>query len=579
MIRLDRAAIRNYRAIEALDLKFHAKSTAFVGANNSGKSTILDALASCLQSGRRHPVLNDFRSTPEGSVKDIEVDVFFAPPDGSDTFDAALARTFEAWIDVGAAGQEIGARFRWKYDPETDSVSRKFLRLDPAGKERPGEGDDVRKLHSWIPTISVGLHRRADFTRGAPWQRTLKSRPMNQAAGDAAVVAVKAVNEAVRKAVPDLATLSKLLGGVLFDLGILSDVQHLDLVPVPEERRRLLDQLEILLRGPLDALLLPSHTHGDGTQSALFVAAILCYLDILLPIEVDNQECRPLLLVEEPENHFHPQLQRLFNKLLAGTKAQIVAATHSPGILRSLTMENVRVVRRGNVHSCVRIPATDGTGAAFLTPKEANRLDRHFGGIAAEMFFARGVLVCEGETEAAAVPVFARMLGLNLDLGRVVVAPTRGNDFAIFEKALGPLALNLPWLLLCDGDDAYKKAQAAIERGAIDGKRLRNLPVGENFETAMLKAGAEPFLKLAVEELLGAGKYDELLNVWRQQPAMNGLADEQVKAQLWKNGRNWSPPLMTELVALQMEKAKARNAIPPMIAATLTEIYTLAEKA
>jgi len=579
VIRLARATIRNYRAIEHLTLAFHPKSTAIVGANNCGKSTVLDALASCLQSGRKYPTIEDFLAASDGTVQDIEIDLYVGPPPGTDIFDAIVSRTFEAWIDLGTDGQEIGAGFRWHYDHETDLVSREIVRLDPTGKPRPAEPGDLRKLHCWIPAFSVGLHRGAEFTRGAQWQRTLKSRPIDEAAGDAAVVAVKAVNEAVRKAVPDLAGLSRSLGDVLFKLGILSDVKHLDLVPLPEERRRLLERLEILLRGPLDELLLPSPSHGDGTQSALFVAAILCYIEVLLPLEVENQECRPLLLIEEPENHFHPQMQRLFYKLLAGAKAQIVAATHSPGILRALNAENIRVLRRKEVHSCVRIPLTDAKGGPFLTPKEANRLDRHFGGVAAEVFFAKGVLVCEGESEMAAVPVFARMLNLNLDQYRVVIAPAFGYGFDIFEKAFSPAALDVPWLLLCDGDGAYRKAQQAVHSGVLDGKRLRHLPVGESFELAMLRVGAESFLKAAVDDLFRPGRYEELLNTWAKQPDFMKCSSEQVKATLWKDCREWSPPLMAELVCLNMEKADAHACIPIAIRDALREVCELTQKA
>lgn len=85
---IERLGIRRLRGIEEASISLHRKLTLFIGANNAGKSTILDALAAVLTFRRGVIPFRevDFRMESPGAdvrrLPPIEVDIDVAPSAG-----------------------------------------------------------------------------------------------------------------------------------------------------------------------------------------------------------------------------------------------------------------------------------------------------------------------------------------------------------------------------------------------------------------------------------------------------------------------------------------------------------------
>ena len=70
------------------------------------------------------------------------------------------------------------------------------------------------------------------------------------------------------------------------------------------------DQTELTYTAPLAGEALPSSHNGLGYKNLIKMEFLLA--DFSEKIKQDHTACIPLLFVEEPESHMHPQMQHTF---------------------------------------------------------------------------------------------------------------------------------------------------------------------------------------------------------------------------------------------------------------------------
>jgi putative ATP-dependent endonuclease of OLD family len=150
--------------------------------------------------------------------------------------------------------------------------------------------------------------------------------------------------------------------------------------------------------------------------------------------------------LEMPELHFHPHLQRLLRKFLDehSLENQFVVTTHSPFFINENDIENLILVKdiRGVV-SILTMPQN------FLSPRDKFRIARQLDANTKELFFARKILLVEGETELGAFPIFAKYLEKDFDLQGISVVKS-GKHFALFARLLK--LYKTPFLVVVDRD-------------------------------------------------------------------------------------------------------------------------------
>ena len=191
--------------------------------------------------------------------------------------------------------------------------------------------------------------------------------------------------------------------------------------------RQLLEKLELELRDPTTSGVVPNR--GLGSNNVLFMACEL----LLLGAEEDGF---PLLLIEEPEAHLHPQRQLLLMKFLQDQaeaaregvqKIQIIVTTHSPNLASAIKLSNLVLLSDSKAFP-LHAQATQ------LEASDYRFLERFLDVTKSNLFFARGVMIVEGSAENILLPALARLIGRNFAEYGVSVINVGGTGLRRFAR-------------------------------------------------------------------------------------------------------------------------------------------------
>lgn len=213
---------------------------------------------------------------------------------------------------------------------------------------------------------------------------------------------------------------------------------------------RILRTLRVQMEGtPIGDLV----ANGLGYNNLLYIAVILEHLKSPQP-----DEC-PLLLVEEPEAHLHPQLTMLLAEYLAnqvpgGKIPQTIVTTHSPTLAASVPPSRVHVIFTDPATKELR---SNSITRAGMTEPEEMALQRMLDITRATLYFAKGVILVEGISESLLFPVLAKRLNHDLSKLHISVIPICGVAFETFEKLLQPDSLGIPTAIVTDADPPVKE--------------------------------------------------------------------------------------------------------------------------
>ena len=199
---------------------------------------------------------------------------------------------------------------------------------------------------------------------------------------------------------------------------------------------------------------------SDGQQSLLYFALAAAVFDLerlVVAGEVEGFRADELripaltvLAIEEPENHLSPyylaRIIRQIRSLVKGGRAQAVVTSHSPAVLGRVFPDEVRYCRRNQdtgVSSIklIKMPSRNEVASKFI-----------HGAMLAfpELYFARFVLLVEGDSERIVLPQLAKAMDLLIDPAFVAIVPLGGRHVQHFWRLLSQL--KIPYATLLDLD-------------------------------------------------------------------------------------------------------------------------------
>jgi predicted ATPase len=445
-VRFSRLVLTNFRSFgpEPAEIEFAAEENlvGVVGANNAGKSNLIDAFRLVL--GQRRDVgESDFwrRNTDV----DLKVELFLAEPLKVTSIfkstDEVIGFYFRAHRlskgDDRGVIQTDHYAYKDKYkvyvpaatirsskpaDPEAvprssrpEPANNLIRRLGPTYYLGPSLADDLKLIGRGPLARLLDLYRDAFEAEHNTY--TLPSGEQVPSI-EAYRRFMSRLDEILRT--PKLTAIEERLTLNLRAFLGPAERQASVIIGLPPARdllRRLL-RLEIADDPEIGPLLVDSL--GAGYRSLLRIALIQNYVDI------GGTDKPAVFLLEEPEAYLHPHLRRHFRRSLESLAEQghtIVLATHDSAFVDIARPRSfVRLARGADLRSVVF--SCDET--VDLSYERVARKLRGYGN--EELPFARVAVLCEGQDDAAVVRVLADRLGIDLDALSVTVVDCGSRD-------------------------------------------------------------------------------------------------------------------------------------------------------
>jgi len=202
---------------------------------------------------------------------------------------------------------------------------------------------------------------------------------------------------------------------------------------------------------------------GDGTKRRITMA-LLEYKKEQALLEHDTST---IYLLDEPDTHLHVKAQIEFLETVKGfveNGSQVILTTHSPFIINSVKPKKIRLLENRNNHSKIK--------SIESNPDSADIILRTLGIENTYLFFARHIIIVEGETEEKFITsYFIRAFDETLSSSLVKMINCKGiQNIPGFSTALLEIHNSENIHLLFD-NDASPELRELIDRLGIPDER------------------------------------------------------------------------------------------------------------
>lgn len=169
-------------------------------------------------------------------------------------------------------------------------------------------------------------------------------------------------------------------------------------------------------------LILEDNKSGLGSLNLLCIAAELLLFN-------ETKPGLKLTLIEELEAHLHPQYQlRLIDFINKQVKfGQFILTTHSTTLASKIKLENLIVCKDKMVYPM-------GHANTQLEETDYKFLERFLDATKANLFFAKGVIIVEGDAENLLIPTIAKLIDRPLHKYGVSIVNVGSTAFKRYAK-------------------------------------------------------------------------------------------------------------------------------------------------
>ena len=476
-IKLVEVRVRNFRSLKSVDVKLDYY-TIIVGENNAGKSNFIEALSLAIGFDRKNFTSDDiFMGKNETSIdKNLEVliDLLFKPTnDLGELIDSFPTKS--KWVGIWGGSisfdeeqKEVVAlrtRISWDNAEQRYKVERKFLKRwlsDPSQILDADYGKTISfEQIEKIALYSIDANRDiSKDVKGSnnPWKRIISNLNLPEEK-------IKEFETLFIKLNSDLTSSSTILKKIEegfndLTLFLSSEENGVKIQGVPKTIEELEKKIEINF-ATKGSRSFPMEMHSSGTRSISSILLLKVFFEYQRSLG-GGQVYHPLIGVEEPESHLHPQSVISFFEYLKSMNGQVVLTSHSPIIIKESDLFSLRrFVKIGDETKVVQLTKEQFNENDIHIMKR--RITKYFG----DILFSRAIVLFEGaETEDQAIPIFWKeYFQVNPANFGVSTVGVGGHDYKPFLKFAR--AFDISFYIFSDGErnvvDDVKKQLEELE--------------------------------------------------------------------------------------------------------------------
>lgn len=436
--------IEHFRSIQNTNITFNKGINILIGPNNSGKTTIIDALRICFNYKNYHSIHiteEDFykknKSTLNREYPDITFDL---------SFSTEKTREKAIFIEL--------------YNPETKTLDLTFIFSYNTKKERiqskvfggPTKENPIPdELFDLILNIYLSALRDANRYL-TPGRDNILSSFFSKIVSDKdKKEMMNEINNNINNSkISDMINeFTEKYVKTHFKVMIFNDdLINLSMSPIDQNFDTFTKNWKIQLPFNKDNYL-ELHQNGLGYNNLIYISILLSHLDTIS----NNEESSYFsLCIEEPEAHLHPQLQNSFfsylNEINADTNLQIFITSHSPTLTSKADLNSLILVQNNNNKII-----TKNLADIFSNKEDKDFLKKFLDVTKSQLLFAKKIIFVEGFTEALLIPLFAKIYNFDLDKHGIEVVNMEGLSFKRFIPLFDEdNDLNLKGVILTDDD-------------------------------------------------------------------------------------------------------------------------------
>ena len=464
---IDTVRIAGFRGIRNVEISL-PRVAVLIGTNNSGKTSVIKALQLALGDYSRYLTDEDFHiDSADVRSEEIVVDIRVVSVDKSGArlpdFETGWAREFGDGIKPEAAGRFLGIRTVGRSDEIKGGFVVERYTLDEwpefSSWLSKNPVDRIYRRYEALPFVSVDAQR--DIHKELRDKTSFVGKILSGVRYDESDVAD--LEEMVAEINQDAVEKSEHLRGLRKHLNGLNrsfeGTGQAELTPFPKKIRDLSKRFSVHF-GETDENSFSMEYHGMGTRSWASMLTVKAFADLMAE-SYGREEIlfSPVLAVEEPEAHLHPNAQKTLYGQMIDTLGQVIISTHSPHLATMASLEEIRRLnRREKGVEAASLPAS-------LSTEDVNLLNRKVMMSRGDVLFAKALILFEGETEEQLIPAMFEQYNegrSTFEKGVTCIGVTgqQYRPFVIFGCSLG-----IPVCIISDNDGNTKtKIESQVEK-------------------------------------------------------------------------------------------------------------------